>query len=327
MTTTTVPPSRKVLADCIRTATAAPSLHNSQPWRFRIDRPAVEVYADPDRHLHVIDPTGREQLISVGAAVFTLRLAIRQAGYRCEATPFPEPGEPDLVARVTAAQPTAPGPAVEALYAAVPHRHTNRFPFAHTPVPADALDHLVDAARREGASLTVAGATARNAILGLAQEADRRLHALPGYREELARWTGPAMRHDGVPSWAIGPWDALESMPIRDLGELSELPRKSAKFEPYPTILVLATDGDDRTDWLRAGQALQRVLLTATWQNLATTPISQPVEVPAVRRVLAAPNARRFAQMVLRVGYGRQAGRTPRRPVAEVLLSAREVEK
>jgi len=324
MITRTVPPSRKVLADCVRTATAAPSLHNSQPWWFRIDGPVIEVYADPARHLHVIDPAGREQLISVGAAVFTLRLAVRQAGYRCDVTPFPETGERDLVARVTAGSPTAPTAGVETLFAAVPHRHTNRWPFARTAVPADALEHLTESARVEGASLTVARPAARDAILGLAQEADRRLRALPGYRAELARWTGPAVRHDGVPAWAAGPWDALEALPIRDLGELSELPRPTAEFEPYPTILVLATGGDERADWLRAGQALQRVLLTATWLNLATTPISQPVEVPSVRRVLAAPNAHRYAQMVLRIGYGKVAGHTPRRPLSEVLPPARE---
>ncbi|GAA2607813.1 Acg family FMN-binding oxidoreductase [Paractinoplanes durhamensis] len=323
MDTTTVPPSRKVLAGCVGTATAAPSLHNSQPWRFRIDGPSVDVYADPARRLHVIDPAGRELLISVGAAVFTLRLAITLAGYRCECEPFPSPADPDLVARVTAGKPTAPSAAAEALFAAVPHRHTNRWPFAHTAVPADALEHLVNAARLEGAALSVASPPAREAILGLALEADRRLRARPGYRDELRRWAGPSARHDGVPTWAIGPWDALESMPIRDLGALSDLPRPTAKFEPYPTILVLATDGDEPADWLRAGQALQRVLLTATWENLATTPISQPIEVPAVREALAAPDGRRFVQSVLRIGYGKITGRTGRRPVADVLMPER----
>ncbi|GIE00383.1 NAD(P)H nitroreductase [Paractinoplanes durhamensis] len=314
-----VRPSRQVLADCVRAATLAPSLHNSQPWRFRIDEPVTDVYADQVRRLQVIDPMGREQLISVGAAVFTLRLAIRQAGYRSELALFPEPGRPDLVARVTAAQPASSNPAVEALFAAIPHRHTNRWPFAQTAIPADALGHLAEAARREGATLTVAGATARDAILGLAQEADRRLHELPGYQQELARWTG-AVRGDGVPSRAAGPWDALESMPVRDFGELSGMPRRSEKFEPYPTLLVLATHSDEPADWVRAGQALQRALLTATWLNLATTPISQPVEVPAVRQVLAAPEAGRFAQMVLRVGYGRRvAAASPRRALSEVL--------
>lgn len=111
-------------------------------------------------------------------------------------------------------------------------------------------------------------------------------------------------------------------MPIRDFAELSPLPRPAEKFEPYPTILVLATDGDDRLDWVRAGCALQRVLLTATWQNLATTPIGQPVEAPAVRPLLTGPTTGGFAQIVLRVGYGRTAGASPRRPLAEVIARA-----
>jgi len=323
MKTTTVPPSRKVLVDCVHTATTAPSLHNSQPWRFRIEGPAVDVYADPGRRLEVVDPAGREQLISVGAAVFTLRLAIQRAGYHAELTTFPRPDEPDLVARVVAGQPTAVGPATEALAEAIPHRHTNRRPFAHTPVPPDVLHHLVDAARREGAVLTVASPAGRDRVLAMAFEAGRRLRDRPGYREELDRWTGYSVRHDGVPVWAVGPWDALEAVPVRDFGEFSELRRPVEPFEPYPTILVLSTDGDARPDWLRAGQALQRVLLTATWQNLATTPISQPVEVPEVRGLLTDAATGLDAQMVLRVGYGKIAGRSPRRPVSEVLLSDR----
>lgn len=320
MTTTLVPPSRRVLVECVHAATAAPSLHNSQPWRFLIDGPAVEVYADPRRRLGVVDPAGREQMISLGAAVYTLRLAMRQAGYRCEQTLFPRPDQPDLVARIVAGRPAPVYPSTEALAAAIPHRHTNRWPFAHTPVPPALLRLLVDAARREGAVLTVAGTVGRERIMTMALEAGRRLHDRPGYRQELDRWTVHSRRHDGVPLWAIGPWDALEAVPVRDFGDLSTLTRPVEKFEPYPTILVLSTDGDRRPDWLRAGQALQRVLLTATWQNLATTPISQPVEVQAVRRMLTDPATGLDAQMVIRVGYGKMAGRSPRRPVADVLL-------
>ena len=76
MTTTVMPPSQEVLTDCVRLATLAPSLHNSQPWLFRIGPSGIELYADRNRRLPVLDPSGREQLISVGAALFTLRLAI-----------------------------------------------------------------------------------------------------------------------------------------------------------------------------------------------------------------------------------------------------------
>lgn len=323
MTTTITPPVREVLLDCVRTATAAPSLHNSQPWKFRMRGGRVDVYADAARRLAVLDPDGREQLISVGAAVFTLRLAIRRSGYRSDYTLFPEPDEPDLVARVTATRPSAVTPAAEVLAAAVPHRHTNRWPFAQIPVPRAALDRLCDAARREGAMLAVAHPAGRDAVLRLARLADEQLRRRPGYRDELARWTGDQPRNDGVPPGAAGPWDALESVPMRDFTEASIQQRTGESFEPYPTILVLATEGDRRVDWVRAGQALQRVLLTATWQDLATTPISQPVEVPAARRLLLEPESGLVAQMVVRVGYGRSAEASPRRPLSEVLLPPR----
>lgn len=312
---TVVPPSRRVLVDCVHSATAAPSLHNSQPWRFRIRAGRIDVYADPARLLPVLDPQGRELMISVGAAILTLRLALRQAGYLNDLQLFPEPG---VVARVTVTHPGPVSDELAALAEAIPHRHTNRLPFAHLPVPEKVLDKLRDAAHAEGATLAVASPAARDAILRLAGAADRVLRARPGYRTELARWTGDT-RHDGVPIWAAGPWDALEAVPIRDFAQLSGEPRPRERFEPYPMILVLATRGDDRASWVRAGQALQRVLLTATWHGVAATPIGQPVEVPEIRRRLLDPAGGLSVQMVLRIGYGRMAGRTPRRPVGEVL--------
>ncbi|MEV0902218.1 nitroreductase [Actinoplanes sp. NPDC049802] len=313
MTTPFAPPSRRVLTDCVRSATTAPSLHNSQPWRFRVVPPAVEVYADPHRLLPVTDPDGREQLISVGAAVFTLRLAIRRAGYEVDCDLLPDPRDPALAARVTAGRPLAADPTTEALAAAIPYRHTNRWPFARVAVPDRVVEKLQDAAESEGAELTVADPAARDAILGLARVADQRLRERADYAAEISRWTGRAARHDGVPTWAYGPDDVLGVMPVRAAGMP---PRPSAPFEPHPTVLVLATDGDTASDRLRAGQALQRVLLTATWLGLSATPISQPVEVPEIREQLT----RRPAQMVLRIGYGGVAGRTPRRPLSKVLV-------
>jgi nitroreductase len=320
MTTVISPPTRDVITECVRTATAAPSLHNSQPWQVRIRGSRIDVYADPSRRLPVLDPDGREQLISVGAAVFTLRLAVRRGGYRSDPVLFPDARRPDLVARGTVTGPSPVAPAVEALAAAVPHRHTNRWPFAQTPVPVAVLDHLREAARREGALLASTGSTGRDAVLRLARRADHQVRARPGYREEQARWTARDPRPDGVPRWAVGPQDSWETLPIRDFAESGAGAQPSDRFEPYPTILVLATRGDRRSDWVRAGQALQRVLLTATWHGLATMPISQPIEVPAVRRLLIDPASGLTAQMLIRVGYGRTVGRSPRRPLAEVLL-------
>jgi hypothetical protein len=236
---------------------------------------------------------------------------------------FPEESRPELVARITPGRARAPSEALETLYDAIVRRHTNRWPFAASVVSADITESLVAAARSEGATLTVAGAVARNAILSLTQSAERRLRAQGAYRAELGRWTVPERgRGDGVPASVVGPWDAMEVLPIRDFGLLQPQPmRASERFEPFPTILVLSTRGDAREQWVSAGQALERMLLAATVHRLATTPISQPLEVPAIRDLLTDPGEGDWAQMVLRVGYGRPSPVTPRRQISEVLLS------
>jgi hypothetical protein len=111
-------------------------------------------------------------------------------------------------------------------------------------------------------------------------------------------------------------------MPLRDFGLIQpQLHRRQEQFEPYPTILVLSTAGDAPDQWLRAGQALQRVLLVATGRGLAATPMSQPLEIPSLRELFAAGSTGRWAQVVLRVGYGKPTAATPRRPLGEVLLA------
>jgi nitroreductase len=310
-----------VLADCVGLATLAPSLHNSQPWRFALHESAVEIYADRSRQLTFLDPAGRELLISVGAALFTLRLAVRGTGRIPEVDLLPDSDRPDLIASIRAAG-AAPVPdSVRELLRAVGERHTNRRPFRPVAIPEDTLEELRAAASHEGATFTIAGPVARTAITGLARTAEQRLRARGEYRAELTHWTRPRRgRRDGIPPLAIGPWDALERMPVRDFGLVHPQPqRRAERFEAYPTIAVLTTAGDHPAAWLQAGQALQRVLLVATRRHLATTPISQPVEVPEIRHLISDLSNDVWAQMVVRLGYGDPAPTTPRRPLAEVL--------
>ncbi|SNY59169.1 Acg family FMN-binding oxidoreductase [Paractinoplanes atraurantiacus] len=310
-----------LLVRCVEAATLAPSLHNSQPWRFRIEGDVVEVYADPLRRLDVLDPTGRELTISVGAAVFTLRAALRAAGWIPGVETFPDPGTPDLVARVRPRRSARPGAGARELAAAIPRRHTNRRPFVSAVVPVAAVELLQQAAAHEGATLTIAGPASRTVIVSLGRTAAERLNRRGGYFAELNRWTRPVPgRRDGVPAAAIGPWDAMERIPMRDFGLVNSQPsRRGERFEAYPTIAVLSTEGDGPEQWLAAGQAMQRVLLVATGMRLATTPVSQPVEIASIREVLSDPKSGRWAQMLIRLGYGPPAAATPRRPLKDVL--------
>jgi nitroreductase len=309
------------LEACLRAAVAAPSIHNSQPWRFAVRRGGVDLYADRSRKLGVIDPRGRELAISLGAALLNMRLAILRHGRMPVTRLLPDPTEPDLVAAVRFGPPVDPDATVRALADAIPHRRTSRRPFDRVRVPVEVLGELSAAARLEGATLTVADDLGRDQLLGLARSADRTLRRHPGYRAELTMWTSAdAGRTDGVPAAAFGPWDALETLPLRDFGLTRRAePRRSAHFEAHPTLVVLSTADDSPQQWLRAGQALERVLLTATVRGLATTPMSQPLEVPRLRLLMSDPDAGTSPQVVLRIGYGPAGAASPRRPLAEVV--------
>lgn len=313
-----------ILADCLTAAIAAPSVHNTQPWLFRLHDNAVEVLADPSRQLPLIDPQARELAISVGAAVFNLRVAIQAHGRVPLLHLLPPGGDPRLLARVTLG-PYVPANETTGLLArAIPYRHTNRRPFQDVPVPPEVLDELSAAAGAEHGEVLFVDAALRDAVFGIARAAENRRRNDPRYWIELGRWTRHTPdRRDGVPPEAFGPWPVLESIPIRDFALVEPARRRTVRhFEHEPTVAVLYTGGDGPREWLRAGQALERALLTATVRGLATTLMTQPLEIPELRAMLADPTTGRTPQAIIRVGYGPPSPPTPRRPLADVLLGS-----
>lgn len=314
----------QALRECIAAAVSAPSIHNTQPWLFRAGDDAVEVMVDPTRRLAAVDPDGREMHVSVGAALFNLRVAAHAHGRRPVVELMPDPARPELVARVRLGADEAPAAPVAPLAAAIPLRHTNRRPYQDRPVPAAVLTELAVAAEQEGAALLVTDGELRTAVLSLVRTADNAMRDHPAYRSELAAWTTPGGvgRRDGVPRQAFGPRDARQAIPLRDFSLGNAAPTAIARFEPDPTVILLFTAGDTRADWLRAGSALERLWLTATIRGLAATPLSQVVEVPRLRGLLADPAGGRVVQTVLRVGYpSTRVLATPRRSLDEVILS------
>ena len=311
-------PADDVVAGLLHAATLAPSMHNTQPWRFGV-RPAsqeIELYADPARALRYSDPHGRAVHIACGAALFNLRLAVMMAGREPAVRLLPEPGQPLLLATLRLAGPYRPGEADRELYAAIAARRTNRSPFSSRPVPPGILAELVAAATLEGALLHLPGREETQRLLHLAADAERELLADPKYRAELAQWAGGERDREGIPGSAIGPRDPGGHTPVRDF---RAGPVDYAWFEENPQLAVLSTAAGTRADWLRAGQALQRVLLTATARGIAASPLTQALETADAWQVRDPRSPAERPQMILRLGYGLPVPASPRRPVSEVL--------
>ncbi|GIG63002.1 hypothetical protein Lfu02_73740 [Longispora fulva] len=315
--------TEEVFTEAVTAATLAPSMHNTQPWPFRREGDAIEVYADTDRALPVADPHHRAVRIACGAALLNLRLALAVRGHQATVRLLPIAGHSDMVARLTPAEPRPATPLEIELHGAIPHRHSNRDPFLDSPVPVEHRHSLARAAEAERCWLQFTDDPAVLArIATIVRAANRRITDNPAYREELAAWTShDDARRDGVPVAAGGPApQAHELLPRRDYGG----PERTGvrDYEPEPLLAILGAHGDLPSDQLRAGQALQRVLLTATELGLSAQMMSQPVDDPEARDELwqelpwnGSP------QMLLRLGYGLPAVTSPRRPASDVILS------
>jgi len=314
----------------VRVAARAPSLHNTQPWRFKIGPDAIELYADYSRQLET-DPIGRELLISCGAALYGLRLAVRSLNRTPEVELFGEPAIPPaaktrlrLLARVRLGA-SAPMTAVERkMLEAVPHRHTHRGPFDPAPLPAGLLTGLQHDATTEGATLAVIDPQhAARALTPILTAASREQDLDPVSRAEILRWTRNAssLARDGVPAHAFPaqPDRNPGPLPQRDFDLGRGLGLLAAGGPPAMVTAVLVTAGDAEEDWLRAGQALNRLLLHAASQWVFARLQTQPLQAGTIRALigsrLALPGV---PQMLLQFGVARTARPTGRRPAVDL---------
>jgi hypothetical protein len=233
----------------------------------------------------------------------------------------PDTTDPDLVARLTPGRGRPPTYAEHDLFAAIERRHSNRRPFWPDPVPAEIRVRLIEAARTEGAWLDLlVGMTALSGFAEIAQSADRVLRRDAGYQIEMAGWTHVEGASDGIPVAAGAPVaEPYDLLPQRAFTDHRRAPGRD--YEPEPLVGILGVPGDSRIDQIVAGQALQKVLLTATDAGLAASMLSQPIEVPAARDQLRRSLGRAgIPQLAVRLGYGQPGHPTPRRDVDEVLL-------
>ncbi|MFF2745617.1 Acg family FMN-binding oxidoreductase [Kitasatospora sp. NPDC058048] len=306
---------------------AAPSLHNSQPWRFAPtpDGRGLAVHADTGRSVPLADPVGAAVHIAVGAAVFNLRVAAGRLDREPQVRLLPEAAEPGLLAVLDLSRPAVEeAPFGRDLYPAIAARHSSREPFTQRDVPEAVIGELMAAAREEGVALAALEEDGVRRVQALTAEAERRIAADPARVAESRSWlrSDDGTAEDGIPQAALGPQDHDARVPMREFaGRPPEAPAQpSRRFEALPQLCTLTTPGDGPLDWLRTGQALERVWLLATVHGVRLTIWHQAIEWPDIRWALRDPAAGPgHVQLVLRAGYGPPGAATPRRTVEETL--------
>lgn len=316
-------PPGQVVRRIVELATLAPSIHNTQPWAWRLSDREARLYADDTRQLRVEDPLRRNMVISCGAALHHFQLAAQALGWRAEVKRLPEGDDPMLMAQVRLARTPFHDDAGEVLDS-MRARCTDRRRFTSWPVPDERLEALAEEASTwDATALPVLDLATRFRLESSIRRAlDLRASDAIATAEQ-ALWTGRS-GDDGVPLQVVP-----ESPPGDDrLSRFGDglLNDTRAEVRSSDGLIVLGGEGDSFGSWLRTGEALSALWLRATRTGLSVVPLSQPVEVPATRAELQALlRGTLEPHLLVRIGWqaiGRsELPRTPRRPVDEVLRS------
>lgn len=317
------PFSPEEVAMLLRAGTAAPSLYNSQPWRFVITGHEVSIFADPQRKSPIADPEGRQQVIACGAALLNIRLAIRSLGYQTQVSLWPDGKSSDHLVTVRRGGPMEQTAADRKLFAQIHQRHTNREQFGSRSIIPAARQILRYEAGTEGAWLRpIDSAADRGCVINLLVRAIRAQRSNHALAVEMAQWLHSEVSVDGMP---IAAWRGAE-FPVPGLDDgigigVGNWEQAIGKLVRAHTFFILATSNDRPVDWLVAGQALQRSLLSATQLQLAASFFNQIVESPPLRSELVERlGMPAHPQMMLRVGYPAHRVRATGRRALDAVL-------
>lgn len=312
------------MLELVRYAILAASGHNTQPWKFKIGERAIQIYPDTTRHLPVVDPENREMWISLGCALENLLVAAHALGF---ATDVSYPDTADYIEVHLAADKPQPGP----LFDAIPLRQNTRSAYDGQPVPAGDLEKLNRVPLEPGISAKfITNSADRDTIKeqvyqgNLAQYADQAfVHELIAWlrfnkKEAVTALDGLYTRCTGnpqVPRW-------LGNMFVSGTKPGQQADADTQKLNSSSGIIVLSSEADSKTAWVRTGQVYERLALQMTTQNIKSAFLNQPIEVSELRDAFRSAIGldQLYPQLMFRFGYAKAMPRSLRRPAEQVLL-------
>jgi nitroreductase len=289
----------RALVAATTAAALAPSVHNTQPWRWRIEGGVADLYPDTRRQLRVTDPDRRLLTLSCGAALHQAGVALAAAGIGADISRLPDPENDDRrstplpsgvglghLARITVTGRVPITAAALRQLSTSRIRHTDRRPLLDQALPAEAVSAMRTTAGTYGIGLHL---LTRDQVIELASATSRsqddEVHD-DAARAELDAWTDPGRPAGaGVPDSAIPDRTVPTTVPMRDFGHLGSL-AIPAGHDNAATYVILYGLAEQPRSWLRAGEALDAIWLTATEHDIALLPLSAAVESPATREVL-----------------------------------------
>ncbi|WP_067537069.1 Acg family FMN-binding oxidoreductase [Nocardia crassostreae] len=315
-------PDHQTIRAALESAIRAPSVHNTQPWRWRLADTTVHLHADTGRQLPHVDPDGRELLLSCGAALHHLRVAMRASGWASRVWSLPDPFDARHLAAIEF-EPAAPDAESRRLARAIAMRRSDRRRYGARKVSERQLAAVMAAGIAPGVSIRAVDTTGEHTRLRRAFAQAGAQHAAdPRYCAELASWSGHYADPLGVPARnAVSAADPT----VRPFGNPGQVESAVAATVESSRMLLICTASNDLRAWLRAGESTSAVLLEATARGLATCPVTEPLELAETRERIrtALLGDLGYPQLIVRLGWAAVGAdpipATPRLPLDTVL--------
>ncbi len=310
--------------ELIRYATLAASGHNTQPWKFTIQENAIQIHPDYSRRLPVVDPNNREMWISLGCALENLLIAAHAVGYTAEVT-YPDTAELIDIRLIE------DRPQKSALLDAIPVRQNTRSEYDGQLLKTSHFEEIQSLPLEPGVALRFAANPGDLEIfLDYVNQGNIQQYSDRAFIEELIHWLrfnkkevlktmdGLSSRCTGnpeVPRW-IGQWFVSATKPQQ------QADADAKKLRSSSGAVVIASESDDRTSWVRTGQVYERMALKMTSINIKSAFLNQPIEVTDIRTQFqnAIGLGSSIPQLLVRFGYAEALPHSMRRPVDQVLI-------
>ena len=296
-------PDAETIRSALLLGNRAPSVHNTQPWMWRVGEQSLHLYANHDLNLPHTDPDARDLMLSCGAALNHCMVALAALGWQSKIRRFPNSAEPDHLAVIELHRhPTSETDV--ALAAAIPRRRTDRRNYSWWPVPQ--RDIALMGARAARAGVTLRRVDALDNFKSIVADAAWQHRTDHDYLAELTTWSGRYASTAGVPARSAPQPDTTAAIPARSFaGAVLAQSPDADPTEDNAIVIALGTAEDDTMSRLRAGEATSLVLLTATAAGLASCPITEPLEIAETRAEVQADvfGAEAYPQMLLRIGW------------------------
>jgi nitroreductase len=316
-------PDSKIIRTALTMAVRAPSVHNTQPWLWRVGENSIHLYSNPSLRLPITDPDSRDLTISCGIALNHCVVAFAALGWLAKVHRFPNPADGSHLAAIEL-EPYSATEVDVALAAAILRRRTDRRRYNAQHVSAADISLMGARAARAGVMLRNVESLTR--LSDLVSEAAYRHANSFAYLSELSTWSGRYASQAGVPARSAARLDPATVIPRRAFaGPALTEPPGTSPADDNAVVLALGTRDDDEVARLRAGEATGAVLLTATALGLASCPITEPLEIKEIRDEVAADvfGVSGYPQMLLRIGWAavnaEPLPETPRRPLSDVV--------